>query len=116
VANVQETDLAGHEEDRDRYREVLRLVDSKLPQLLEQLRPDDALFVTADHGNDPTSGSSRHTREYVPLLAYGAAFQPVDLGIRSTLADVAATVGDLQQLEELESGASFLKEISCSST
>jgi phosphopentomutase len=116
VANVQETDLAGHEQDRDRYRQVLRLVDSKLPQVLEQLGPDDVLFVTADHGNDPTSGSSRHTREHVPLLAYGAAFRPVDLGIRSTLADIAATVADLQQLEGLESGESFLKEISCSST
>lgn len=114
VANVQETDLAGHEQDRDRYAQVLRLVDSRLPELLERIGPDDALFVTADHGNDPTSGSSRHTREQVPVLAYSPSFSPVDLGVRSTLADVGATVADLHGLESLDSGTSFAKEILCS--
>ncbi|WP_459975458.1 phosphopentomutase [Nocardioides pyridinolyticus] len=116
VANVQETDLAGHEQDRDRYRSVLQVVDDGLPDLLDQLRPDDFLFITADHGNDPTSGSSRHTRELVPLLACGAAFAPVDLGTRSSLADVGATVADLLGVEAPESGDSFAKEILCSST
>lgn len=116
VANVQETDLAGHEQDRDRYAQVLRLVDSRLPELLEGIGPDDALIVTADHGNDPTSGSSRHTRELVPVLAYSPSFTSVDLKVRSTLADVGATVADLHQLEPLDSGTSFAKEILCSST
>lgn len=116
VANVQETDLAGHEQDRDRYAQVLRLFDKRLPELLECIGPSDALFVTADHGNDPTSGSSRHTRELVPVLAYGPSFSPVDLGVRSTLADVGATVADLHGLEPLDSGTSFAKEILCSST
>jgi phosphopentomutase len=114
VANVQETDLAGHEEDRERYATVLRLVDERLPALLERIGPDDALLVTADHGNDPTSGSSRHTREMVPVLAYSPSFTPVDLGMRSTLADVGATVADLHGLPSLDSGESFAKEILCS--
>ena len=70
----------------------------------------------ASHGNDPTSGSSRHTREFVPLLAFSPAFASVDLGIRPTLADVGATVADLFDLFDLDSGTSFAKEILCSST
>lgn len=116
VANVQETDLAGHEEDPERYRRVLRRVDSRLPEVMSRLTADDILLITADHGNDPTSGSSRHTREYVPVLAYGARFSPIDLGVRSTLADVGATVADLFDLPPLDSGTSFAKEILCSST
>ncbi|RYC05921.1 phosphopentomutase [Nocardioides zhouii] len=116
VANVQETDLAGHEQDRERYARVLELVDSHLARFLERIGPEDALFVTADHGNDPTSGSSRHTRELVPILAYSPSFVPVDLGVRSTLADVGATVADLHGLGALDSGTSFAKEILCSST
>lgn len=116
VANVQETDLAGHEEDSHRYRRVLRRVDARLPEVMSRLTALDILLITADHGNDPTSGSSRHTREYVPVLAYGAQFSPVDLGIRSTLADVGATVAELFDLLPLDSGTSFAKEIFCSST
>ena len=116
VANVQETDLAGHEEDVDRYGRVLCAVDARLGELIDRIGPDDCLFVTADHGNDPTSGSSRHTREYVPVLAYGPRFTPVDLGIRSSLADVGATVADLFDLPPLDSGTSFAKELLCSST
>ncbi len=116
VANVQETDLAGHEEDPHRYRRVLRRVDARLPEVMSRLTELDILLITADHGNDPTSGSSRHTREYVPVLAYGAQFSPVDLGIRSTLADVGATVAELFDLLPLDSGTSFAREILCSST
>ena len=116
VANVQETDLAGHEEDVERYARVLTTVDAHLSDLLERIGPEDCLFITADHGNDPTSGSSRHTREFVPLLAFSPAFASVDLGIRPTLADVGATVADLFDLFALDSGTSFAKEILCSST
>jgi len=115
VANVQETDLAGHEQDANRYARVLGTVDSRLPELIDRLGPDDVLVITADHGNDPTSGSSRHTREYVPVLIYGHQLQPVDLGIRSSLADVGATVADLLGTESLDSGTSFAQELTCSS-
>jgi phosphopentomutase len=91
VANVQETDLAGHEEDVQRYGDVLQAVDRRLADVLELLRPDDLLVITADHGNDPTVGSSAHTREYVPVLTHGADVEG-DLGIRETLADVGATL------------------------
>ena len=116
VANVQETDLAGHEQDPERYGRVLHAIDGRINELLGRVGPDDCLFITADHGNDPTSGSSRHTREFVPVLAYSPAFDPVDLGIRSTLADVGATIADLLSLQALDSGTSFAKEIRCLST
>lgn len=92
VANVQETDLAGHEQDVDRYRWTMARVDERLGGLIDGLGAGDLVIVTADHGNDPGSGSSQHTREYVPVLAY-AKHQPViDLGTRKTLADVGATL------------------------
>jgi phosphopentomutase len=115
VANVQESDLAGHEQDAARYARVLATVDARLQELLDRLRPDDLLVITADHGNDPTSGSSRHTREYVPVLVLGQQLRPVDLGIRSSLADVGATVAELLGTEPLDSGTSFAREILCSS-
>jgi phosphopentomutase len=114
VANVQETDLAGHEEDVPRYARMLRTVDERLPELLDRLRPGDALFITGDHGNDPTIGHSQHTREYTPAIAYGPAINPVPLGVRATLADIGATAGDILGVPPLGSGHSFLKEISCS--
>lgn len=115
VANVQETDLAGHEQDAARYARVLRTVDARLQELLDRLGPDDVLVITADHGNDPTSGSSRHTREYVPVLVLGEGLRPVDLGIRSSLADVGTTVAELLGTEPLDSGSSFAQELMCSS-
>ncbi len=115
VANVQETDLAGHEQDAARYARVLETVDARLQELLARLGPDDLLVITADHGNDPTSGSSRHTREYVPVIVFGQQLSPVDLGIRSSLADVGATVAELLGTEPLDSGTSFARELLCSS-
>ncbi|MFJ5560763.1 phosphopentomutase [Streptomyces sp. NPDC093250] len=114
VANVQETDLAGHEEDVERYANMLRTVDDLLPELVSRLRPGDALFVTGDHGNDPTIGHSQHTREYTPALVCGPGVAPVPLGVRASLADIGATAGDILGVLPLGSGTSFLKEISCS--
>lgn len=114
VVNVQETDLAGHEEDTDRYAKVLILVDSLLPDLLSHLKPEDILFITGDHGNDPTIGHSQHTREYTPALVFGSTINPIPLGIRATLADLGATAADLMGLLPLGSGNSFLSEVLCS--
>jgi phosphopentomutase len=93
VANVQETDLAGHEQDAHRFRSVLEQVDAGLSQLVPRMRGEDLLIITADHGNDPAAGSSQHTREFVPVLLHspsraGAA----SLGTRGTLADVGASL------------------------
>lgn len=113
VANIQETDLAGHEQDAHRYAEVLDRVDRHLAPLLDLLRDEDVLFITADHGNDPTVGSSRHTREFVPLLVTGSRVQSVDLGIRRTSADIGATAATLLGVAPLGSGTSFEEEIQC---
>lgn len=92
VANVQETDLAGHEQDPHRYRKVLEQVDRELAGLLAGMGAGDLLIVTADHGNDPGIGSSQHTREFVPLLVRGEQVDSGPLGTRHTLADVGATL------------------------
>lgn len=105
-ANVQETDLAGHEQDAGRYASVLTLVDQRLPQILARLEPEDLLILCADHGNDPLVGT-KHTREYTPLLAWYPGIRPVELGRRETLADLGATVTRAFGLGPTEAGTSF---------
>ena len=100
--------LYGHRNDVEGYAQALRNVDARIPELLAAARPDDLLIITADHGCDPTTPSTDHSREYVPLLAYGAALRPgVNLGIRRTFADVAATIAELFTLESPKWGTSF---------
>jgi phosphopentomutase len=96
VMNIQETDLAGHEQDPARYRSVLERVDRRLSDLRSRLTPDDLLVISADHGNDPSIGSSQHTREFVPVLMSGVDRR--DVGTRETLADVGATLCEWLQL------------------
>ncbi|MEU7483571.1 phosphopentomutase [Streptomyces sp. NPDC042319] len=93
VSNVQETDLAGHEQDPDRYAAVLRQVDEGIAELLPLLTaPGDRLIVTGDHGNDPTIGHAFHTREYVPVLIHRPGAEAAErLPDAASLADVGAT-------------------------
>lgn len=78
---------------------------------MEALREDDLLILTADHGNDPSTPSTDHDREYVPILAYGKSLkQNVDLGIRDTYSDISATILDILGMEHLN-GTSFKNEI-----
>ncbi len=93
VSNVQETDLAGHQQDAPRYAAVLRRTDTGLSTLLPLLSsPGDRLIVTGDHGNDPVIGHACHTREYVPVLIHRPeAVRPDRLPTARTLADVGAT-------------------------
>ncbi|MGW0289075.1 phosphopentomutase [Streptomyces tuirus] len=93
VANVQESDLAGHQQETDRYGDVLRQVDEGLAELIALLdSPGDRLILTADHGNDPTIGHAYHTREYVPVLIHRPEFRvPQLLPDADSLADVGAT-------------------------
>lgn len=107
AANVQEGDLAGHEQDPRRWAEVLREVDAFLPRLLEELRAPDILMIAGDHGNDPTIGHSQHTREYTPLLVAGPSIRPGPLGTRTSLADVAATAAGVLRLPHPQHGQSF---------
>jgi phosphopentomutase len=108
VMNVQETDLAGHEQDAARYRAVLERVDGRLAGLLRLMRGEDLLIVTADHGNDPGIGSSQHTREFVPVLVHGPPAGSVQGGTRETLADVGATLCDWLRLPAPPDGTSIL--------
>ncbi|MBM3745657.1 MAG: phosphopentomutase [Acidobacteria bacterium] len=111
-ANLVDFDmLYGHRNDVEGYAAALEAVDAWLPDLLDSLLPDDLLIVTADHGNDPTTPSTDHSREYVPLLAYGPRTRRgVDLGTRATLADIGQTVAANFGLQ-LQKGTSFLEAI-----
>lgn len=82
----------GHRNDPEGYAAALEYFDAQLPQIKNALKSDDLLIITADHGCDPTTPGTDHTREYVPLLVYSHGITPVNLGTRKTLADVAATI------------------------
>jgi phosphopentomutase len=111
--NLVDLDMTyGHRENSEGYATGLRLIDSYLPALLGALGPDDLLFLSADHGNDPTDGSTDHTREYVPLLVAGMNGAGVDLGTSAQYCDVAATIADGLGLPMPERGESFLPDIS----
>jgi phosphopentomutase len=102
----------GHRNDVAGYAANLERFDARLARLLPRLRDDDLLVVTADHGNDPTTPSTDHAREYVPLLVAGARVRPGrDLGTRKTFADVGQTLAELFGLGPMTHGTSFLKEI-----
>src|SRR5262245_44233482 len=102
----------GHRNDVAGYARNLERFDQRLATLLPQLRDDDLLVVTADHGNDPTTPSTDHSREYVPLVVAGARVRAqADLGTRRTFADLGQTLADIFGVEPLANGTSFLKEI-----
>lgn len=111
AATVQETDLAGHAQDVERYGRKLELVDVFLGRFMEQMNAGDALFVTGDHGNDPTIGHSQHTREKTPLLAYSTQFRAAGIGERTTLSDIAATIAAYFASRPPANGRSFLGDI-----
>ncbi|MFR3910985.1 MAG: alkaline phosphatase family protein, partial [Clostridium paraputrificum] len=110
--NVQETDLAGHSENVDRYAEKLKIADKLIGELINTLKEEDILIVMADHGNDPTIGHSKHTREMVPLMITGKNIKTgVNIGERETLSDVGATVAEYFNVAAPENGISFLSKI-----
>ncbi len=106
--NIQETDLAGHSQDSTEYKKILEQADDGLSKILPLLGEDDILIVQADHGNDPDSGSSRHTREYVPLLIYRKGLHGIKVGTRKTMSDNGATCCDYFGVDMPENGASYL--------
>jgi phosphopentomutase len=112
-ANLVDFDtLYGHRNDVAGYAANLERFDRRLQQFLPKLRETDLLVITADHGNDPTTPSTDHSREYVPLMVYGAAVtRGVDLGTRATYADVGQTVAEVLGAAPLPNGTSFLREI-----
>jgi len=101
--------LYGHRNDVAGYARALVQFDMDLAPLLAALAPGDALFITADHGCDPTTPSTDHSREYVPLLCYGSRLRRgVDLGVRSSFADLGATVAEMLSVGPLDAGQSFM--------
>jgi phosphopentomutase len=108
-ANLVDFDAKyGHRNDPDGYAANLERFDARLGGLLARLRQDDLLMLTADHGNDPTTPSTDHSREYVPVLACGASVRPgVDLGVRATFADLGQTLADVFGVTPLANGRSF---------
>lgn len=103
--------LYGHRNDPRGYADALEELDRRLPELFNALNEDDMVIITADHGCDPTTPGTDHTREYVPLLVYGRPVQRgVNLGVRETFADVAATIAHIFGLE-FNVGRSFWKSV-----
>jgi phosphopentomutase len=112
-ANLVDFDtLFGHRNDAPGYAANLERFDSRLGHLLPRLADRDVLFVTADHGNDPTTASTDHAREYVPLFVTGKTIRRgTNLGVRTSFADVGQTVAELFGVGPLDHGTSFLAEI-----
>jgi phosphopentomutase len=112
-ANLVDFDAKyGHRNDVSGYAANLERFDERLGQVMRALRSDDLLVLTADHGNDPTTPSTDHSREYVPVVCYGAAVRPgVDLGTRPSFADLGQTLADVFGVGPLPHGRSFLRDI-----
>jgi phosphopentomutase len=112
-ANLVDFDAQyGHRNNVEGYAANLERFDARLASLLPLLQPGDLLVLTADHGNDPTTPSTDHSREYVPVLAMGAGVRPgVDLGTRATFADLGATVAEALAVEGTGQGTSFLAQL-----
>lgn len=103
--------LYGHRNDVEGYARALEEVDAWLPVFEDKLRNDDLAILTADHGCDPTTPSTDHSREYVPILAYGKrACRGVDLGLRATLSDIGQTVAE-NFGTRIDKGESFLSRL-----
>lgn len=100
--------LYGHRNNVEGYAKALEYFDSKLPEIMQEMNDDDLLIITADHGNDPSTPSTDHDREYIPILIYGKGIKKgVNLGIRETYADISATILDIYNYSKLQYGESF---------
>jgi len=111
-ANLVDFDqLFGHRNDAPGFYGALREFDAALPSITSHLKEDDLLFITADHGNDPTTPSTDHARENVPLLAGGMRVVPGNLGERETFSDLGATVAEWFGISFRGRGTSFLRQL-----
>jgi len=100
--------LYGHRNNARGYAKALEDFDSRLPEIVKNLKNTDILIITADHGCDPTTSSTDHSREYVPLLIYGKAIIPsINLGTLNSFADLAATISDILDINHTNWGKSF---------
>jgi phosphopentomutase len=111
--NLVDFDMSfGHRNDFEGYGNALKEFDSRLPEIMSNMKDTDVLIITADHGCDPTTASTDHSREYIPVLVYGKQIKPgINIGIRKGFGDIAATVLDLLDLPMVTGGKSFKDEI-----
>ena len=112
-ANLVDFDaLYGHRNNPRGYADALEAFDNRLPEIMGKLKPGDILMITADHGNDPTTPSTDHSRERVPLLVFGKRVNKnVNLGTRTSFTDIAATIGEILQAPWHGAGKSFANQI-----
>ncbi|MBR1735621.1 MAG: phosphopentomutase [Firmicutes bacterium] len=103
--------LFGHRRDTEGFAKALKEFDDALPRIIDAMRDDDILFITADHGCDPTFSGTDHTREYIFILGYGKKIKPCDIGVRSTYSDIAKTIAQHLKIENDLEGKSFLENI-----
>jgi len=104
----------GHRNNPRGYADALESFDKSLPEIVDALKAGDVIIITADHGCDPTTLSTDHSREYVPLLVFGKKLnKPISLGVRNTFADVGATVSEALLESKLDKGKSFFTELIC---
>ena len=104
--------LYGHRNDPIGYAKALLEFDERLPEITEKLEKEDILIITADHGCDPTTSSTDHSREHVPILIYGQKIKKgYNLGVRESFSDIGQTVAEYLKVKTLRNGESFLKEI-----
>jgi phosphopentomutase len=112
LANVIEFDQTwGHRNDVPGFYAGLQQLDRAWPALIAKVKAEDLVIFTADHGNDPTTASTDHSREVVPVLVVGPRVRPVDLGRRKTFADIGQTVAEFLEVPALAAGTSFLSEV-----
>ncbi len=112
-SNLIEFDMVyGHRNDARGFADALEAFDRAVPEIQKKMRPADVVMIVADHGVDPTTPGTDHTREYIPLLVFGPRVKGnTNLGIRATFSDVSATLAEIFELPPPRFGASFLKEI-----
>lgn len=104
--------LYGHPRDVVGYKNALEEFDARIPEILNNLKADDLLIITADHGNDPTYIGNDHTREYVPLLVYSPSLEGNNyIPLRKSFEDLGETICEIFELENTNEGTSFLKDL-----
>ncbi|VTS24031.1 phosphopentomutase [Streptococcus porcinus] len=103
--------MYGHRRDTEGYRDCLQEFDNRLPEIMEHMKEDDLLLITADHGNDPTYVGTDHTREYIPLLAYSPSFKGNGVIPQGHFADISATIAENFGVDTAMIGQSFLSDL-----
>uniref|UniRef100_A0A7V0Z5M1 Phosphopentomutase n=1 Tax=candidate division WOR-3 bacterium TaxID=2052148 RepID=A0A7V0Z5M1_UNCW3 len=112
VANFVQFDMDwGHRNDIKNFAKGMEEIDPGIEKIVKNLKEDDMLFITADHGNDPTTPSTDHSREYVPLLSYFKGKEGKGIGIRKTFCDLARTIARYMKINGLKNGEDFLDVI-----